>query len=187
MCDCCTIRAHCSLLADGSECGCTHHSVVKSGPLHQSGAEALMSLTKLEYLLYSSLVNLPISLTLSPQASPSQTHQQPVSRKLPQGRHMLPRYVILHSHCLVWEDGDYEFVSSAALFLGFHLQFVSNTLDHKAFLVLLNLLKGVAIEDDGCLAANTFYEKSNGTYHMTRFSGITHLPSKCEDNCTLVC
>lgn len=65
-------------------------------PAPESVAEASMSLTKPEYLLSWSLADLPISLTLSPQASPSQAHQQPFSRKLPQGRHMLPKYVNLH-------------------------------------------------------------------------------------------
>jgi len=37
---------------------------------------------------------------------------------------MLLKCLILHPHCLVWEDGSYEFVSDAALFLDLHLQFV---------------------------------------------------------------
>lgn len=73
----------------------------------ESGAKAVVNLTKPEYLLLSwtSADLRDWFHWLSPQAIPSQTHQQPVSAKLPQGRWMLHKYVILHPHCLVWEDG----------------------------------------------------------------------------------
>lgn len=78
------------------------------------------------------------------------------------------------------------YLSSAALSLGLHLWFVTTLWMTKLSSIISSAFKRVTTEKDGSLGATAFYVTSGGTYHTARFPGITHLLSKCGDNCTLV-